>query len=83
LSGCSFGTQLGANAAGSFLSGTTGTCTVTITFFGTTAPNGWRCTADDLTNANTIRQTAYSTTSCTISGTTTSSDLITYGATAF
>jgi hypothetical protein len=83
LSGCSFSSQLGANGAGSFLSGTTGTCTVTITFSGTTAPSGWRCSADDLSTANTMRQTAYTTTSCTLAGTTVSGDLVTYETRAF
>jgi hypothetical protein len=84
LSGCSFTTQLGANMAGSFLSGTTGTCTLTITFSGTTAPSGWRCSADDLTTtADRISQSAYTATSCTITGTTVSGDLITYETRAF
>ena len=83
LSGCSFSTQLGGEWAGSFESGTSGTCTVTISP-GYTAPTGWLCSTHDLTTpADTIPQTAYTTTGCTVSGTTVSGDLITFEAVAF
>ena len=83
ISGCSAGTTLGGATAGSFLSGTSGTCTVVITMNGAiglaTAPNGWACTANDLTTpADVIHQTATSTTTATLSGTTVSGDVISF-----
>lgn len=83
ISGCSLTNALGGSWAGSFKSGTTGPCTVTITP-GITAPNGFVCDAHDLTTvADAINQTAYSTTTATINGTTASSDLITWKCAAF
>lgn len=76
ISGCSLSSAAGGLTAGSFASGTTGACTVTITL--PTAPNGWACDAHDLTAATTINQTAASANSATISGTTTSGDVITW-----
>jgi hypothetical protein len=78
LSGCSAGTLLGGTTAGSFHSGTSGTCTVTLTF-AITAPNGWSCWAQDTTHANTINQTANSPTTATFSGPTTTGDVIAWG----
>lgn len=76
-------TQLGAGLAGSFhCTGTTGASTVTITP-GIAAPNGWSCFANDLTTANTLRQSAFTGTGCTISGTVNANDVITFGAIAF
>lgn len=81
-SGCSNSTTVGGATAGSFLSGTTGTCTVTITL--PTAPNGWVCHSDDLTTpANFIGQSASTTTSCTVTGTTISGDAMNFMAIAF
>lgn len=78
ISGCSLTTPLGTANAGSFLSGTAGTCTVTITP-GITASHGFVCSATDLTTrTDIVSQSAYSTTTCTISGTTASGDLVTY-----
>jgi hypothetical protein len=85
VSGCSLTTALGTSIAGSFKSGTAGTCTVTITP-GTIAPNGWACRATDLTtpaDANSVVQTAYTTTTATISGTTASADLVTWSCVPF
>lgn len=83
VSGCSLTTALGGASAGSFHSGTAGTCTVTITP-GITALNGFVCQAWDITTAaDTVKQTAFTTTTCTISGTTASGDVITWMATAF
>lgn len=83
ISGCSLTSAVGGETAGSFHSGTTGTCTVTITP-GFTAPNGFRCSATDLTtSADTIQQTTTSATACTIAGTTASADVITWQAIAF
>ena len=87
ISGCSAGTTVGGATAGSFLSGTTGACTVVITLngaTGATALNGWTCGASDLTTpANLIAQSASSTTTCTITGTTVSGDKIQFLAMAF
>lgn len=84
VSGCSLTAALGGGWAGSFHSGTAGTCTVTITPGGT-ATNGWECDAWDITTAaDTVKQTTpLSTTTCVISGTTASGDIITWKATAF
>lgn len=83
ISGCSLTVPLGGAWAGSFKSGTTGTCTITITP-GTTATNGFFCIAKDLTTpADEPKQTAYTTTTCTLSWTTVSGDLITWQAVAF
>lgn len=83
VSGCSLASPVGGAWAGSFASGTTGTCTVTITP-GITAPNGWTCDVHDLTTpADVVNQTASSTTTATISGTTISGDVITWKCVAF
>jgi hypothetical protein len=76
--GCSNGTTVGGRSAGSFVSGTTGTCTVVITL--PTAPNGWACAASDVSTAVAIPQSATSTTSCTISGVTTSGNVVVFQA---
>jgi hypothetical protein len=87
ISGCSATTPTGGASAGSFLSGTTGACTVVITLNGATgitAPNGWTCLASDLTTpANLISQSASSTTTCTVTGTTVTGDKIQFMAMAF
>ncbi len=86
-SGCSNSTTVGGSTAGSFASGTTGTCTVVVTMNGATglaAPNGWACAANDLTTtADTIKQTASSTTTATLSGTTVSGDVINFTCTGY
>lgn len=79
--GCSNGTTVGGASAGKYSSGTTGTCTVVVTMGDSaTAPNGWACFASDLTTpADLITQTASSTTTATLSGTTISADVISFG----
>jgi hypothetical protein len=80
-SGCSNSTTVGGSTAGKFTSGTTGTCTVTITL--PTATTDWNCTAENATTvANLMVQndTAAHTTSCTISGTTVTGDIIRFTA---
>lgn len=78
-SGCSNSSTVGGAVAGQFASGTTGTCTVVITL--PASPNGWACSASDIsTPANLISQSATSTTSCTITGSTTSGDTIVFKA---
>lgn len=83
LSGtCTSGTQHGGNTAGDFLA----TCTAqtVILTFATTAPTGWVCAAKDTTTvADVMNQTASSTTTCTLTGTTVASDKIIFTAMAY
>jgi hypothetical protein len=74
--GCANSATVGGAFAGQFASGTTGTCTVTLTL--PTAPNGWTCYADDRTTPGVFNQTGSSTTSCNISGATTSGDTVNF-----
>lgn len=81
ISGCSLSAAVGGAWAGKFVSGTTGTCTVTITF-PDTATNGWACgrgASDITTTADFLTQTAFTTTTATLSGTTASGDTIVWG----
>lgn len=83
LSGtCTTSAQVGGNTAGKF----TATCTsqtVILTFAGS-ATNGWTCEAKDLTTpADSLNETAYSATSCTLTGTTAASDSVVFSAQAF
>jgi hypothetical protein len=86
-SGCSNSSTVGGATAGKFTSGTTGTCTVVITMNGATgltAPNGWTCHASDQTTpANQIVTTTSSATTATISGSTTSGDVISFSCTGY
>jgi hypothetical protein len=83
ISGCSATIGSGsANTVGFYTSGTTGVCTVTLTFL-TTAPTGWVCASSDETTGNLSRQTAYTQTTATVQGTTVSSDVVTYSCQAF
>ncbi|HLJ51668.1 MAG TPA: hypothetical protein VKU01_36935 [Bryobacteraceae bacterium] len=78
ISGCS-ATGAAGSDNGTFTSGTTGTCTVTVTPNGTThivAPHGYTVSASDLTTPAAMLPTAITTTSFTISGSTTSADTI-------
>jgi hypothetical protein len=78
-SGCSITSLIGGATAGSFTSGTAGTCTVVVTT-GITAPNGYACFSNDLTTiTDAIRQTATTATTFTLSGTTVSGDSINFG----
>ena len=87
--GCSVSATAGGAAAGTYTSGTAGTCTVVITIngaTGTTAPNGWYCHATDLTTAADAllqKQTASSTTTATISGTTALGDVVAFSCTGY
>lgn len=66
----------GGNWVGAVNSGTTGTCVLVITP-GFTAPHGFHCSATNMASAtNTMRQTSFSTTTCTLTGTTTSGDTL-------
>lgn len=86
-SGCSNSATVGGATTGKFTSGTTGTCTVTITLNGAagfTAPNGWDCHANDLTTpANLIDMNATTQTTATLTGTTVSGDVISFGCRAY
>jgi hypothetical protein len=78
ISGCTAGTQTGGATAGTYTSGTTGTCTVTLTF-AFTAPTGWACATNDLTTpADAQKQSASTTTTAAITGTTVSGDVINF-----
>ncbi len=82
-SGCSNSTLVGGATAGSFKSGTTGTCTVVITP-GITAPHGWACKASDLTtSADLVTQTATTTSTFTLSGITVSADVVNFSCTGY
>lgn len=74
--GATIGTGSKANA-GFVTSTTTGVSTIVITF-PVTAATGWSCIPTNTTTANLIRQTAKSTTTATISGTTVTGDVIQY-----
>ena len=82
MSGCAATAPVGGAIAGTFTSGTTGTCTNVITMNGSqgmTAANGWDCSASDRTTpANKISTTASTTTTATLSGTTISGDVISF-----
>jgi hypothetical protein len=83
--GCGAPTSLtGGATAGFFLAQAT-SCTVTVTMGNlTTAPNGWSCSVWDVTTtANTLKETAYTTTTVTFSGTVASGDKIIFGCTGF
>jgi len=76
-------TQVGGAWSGKFTcTGTTGSSTVVITP-GATAPHGWNCSASDETAGTAMPQSADSTTTCTIKGTVSASDVLTFTATAY
>ncbi len=78
-SGCgSVGSLTGGPVTGSFTAGQA-SCIPVITL--PSAPNGWFCEARDITHtADLFVQTASTTTSCTISATVSSSDVIIFNA---
>ena len=84
-SGCSNSTLVGGPSAGSYDSGTSGTCTVVVTMGASmAAPHGWACRANDLTtNADVISQTATTATTATLAGTTVSGDVINFACTGY
>lgn len=82
ISGCSAGTTIGGASVGSFVSGTTGVCTATVTINGATgltATNGWSCWSSDETTGNLFRQTSSTATTATFSGTTVTNDVVAFG----
>lgn len=83
ISGCAADTQTGGATSGTFTSRTTGACTVVLTF-AFTSPTGWFCSVGNrITTANLMVQSASSTTSCTVTGTTVTGDVIGYAATFY
>lgn len=82
-SGCgSPGSLVGGGTAGSFTAGQTA-CAPVLTF-SHTAPHGWSCYASDITHpTDYMPQSAYTATSCTVTGTVSSSDTIVFHAIAF
>lgn len=72
--GCANSATVGGAIAGQFTSGTTGACTVTITL--PQAQNGWTCAGSDVNTGVALGQNASSTTSCGITVTTTSGDIV-------
>lgn len=72
--GCANSATVGGATAGQYTSGTTGACTVTITL--PTAPNGWTCSGSDINTGTALGQNASSTTSCGVTVTTTSGDIV-------
>jgi hypothetical protein len=85
LSGtCSAGAQVGGNTADTFKASAACSAGTVILTFATTAPNGWVCGAHDMTTpANSMNQTASSTTTCTLTGTMASADVVAFDARAF
>jgi len=67
----------GSAVAGQFATSGT-TCTPVIQL--PPAPNGWACFAQDITHAVVFTQTAATTFSCTVTGTTTASDVVQFSA---
>jgi len=82
-SGCGTpGSLVGGGTAGSFTAGQTA-CAPVITFTHT-APHGWSCFAADISvPTDIITQSAYTPTSCTLTGTVVSGDRIVFHAMAF
>jgi hypothetical protein len=77
ISGCGAGTLVGGNSVGSFVSGTTGVCTVTITPEDSShIINGWSCDAADVTHPTLMNLTGSTATTFSLSGTTTTGDVI-------
>lgn len=84
VSGCTPTSLLGGSTAGSFAVAAVTPCVAVITMGNTaTAPNGWVCTARDETTGTAMQQTAHSTTTCTISGNTSASDVLSFSATGY
>lgn len=80
--GCSVSSTTGGPVAGTYTSGTTGSCATVITMGnGVTAPNGWSCpvAGDQTTASDLITQTATTATTATLTGTTVSGDIVRFG----
>jgi hypothetical protein len=66
------------NTAGTITGLPVGSCSVVLTFASATAATGWVCGVSDQTTANLFRQTASSTTTATLAGTSVSGDVLSY-----
>jgi hypothetical protein len=84
-SGCSVGSLVGGETAGSLTSGTAGTCTFTVSMGdGAAAPHGWACFVNDLTTpTDVLHQTATTATTATFSGTTANGDALNFACTGY
>jgi hypothetical protein len=86
-SGCTNSALTGGATAGTFTVGQNTACTIVITMGNTaTAPHGWNCSqASDETSVPTvaIRQTAHSTTSCSLLMTVATNDVVAFSAIGF
>lgn len=80
-SGCSYSALTGSAYAGQFKAGTSSLCTITLTL--PTAPNGWICSGNDITAGAAFPQSASATTSCALTGTPTTNDIISFTARAY
>lgn len=82
--GCAETLLTGGATAGSFKAGATG-CTIVITMGNSaTAPNGWSCSVwDTTTTADTLKETAFTTTTVTLSGTVAVNDIIIFNCMGF
>jgi hypothetical protein len=81
---CSVTTQTGGNLAGTFTASGACVAGTYILTFGAAAPAGWSCNASDRTTpADTVRQTASTTTSATFAATTANSDVVSFSCTYY
>jgi hypothetical protein len=82
--GCTESALAGGATAGKFTAGATA-CTIVITMGNAaTAPNGWACSAwDTTTTADTLKQTAFTATTVTFSGTVVINDVVIFGCMGF
>ena len=81
---CTAGTQVGGNTAGSFKFSAACTAGTVIITFASSAPTGWACRVNDMTTpADALNQTAYTTTTATITGTAASADQVVFLCEAF
>jgi hypothetical protein len=82
ITGCgTISAQTGGTTAGTFTTTTTGTCAAAFAL--PTALNGWACYVQDITKhvaANIMMQSVSSASSCTVTGTTAASDVLTFNA---
>ncbi|MDR3534929.1 MAG: hypothetical protein P4L71_00390 [Acetobacteraceae bacterium] len=86
LSGtCSTGTKVGGATAGSFkFSAACSAGTVILSFAVTIPSTGWACIAQDMTTpADTVKQTAYTTSTATFTATAASGDQVVYSCEGF
>lgn len=85
ITGCgTISATSGGATAGQFTTSQTGTCTAVIPL--PPATHGWTCTLQDTSKhiaANILLQSANSTTSCTLTGTTAATDVLVFGAFAW